>query len=127
MTSPEPRSILDGPAPPGVGAESVTDGTGHEWRSAWTPAAGIAYRSMKAFSTEELLWRLWGLTLLAIGTVLGGSAFWYTVRRWVRGLDKAPSETAKGLLGQIGNTASAGVKAASDAGSKAGSEGSAAA
>ena len=66
-----------------------------------------------------------GLFLLAVGTLLGGNAFWYAVRRWVRGLDKAPSETVKDVLGQLGNTASAGVKAASDASSKAGSEGSA--
>ncbi|HXN60333.1 MAG TPA: hypothetical protein VN886_07745 [Acidimicrobiales bacterium] len=68
-----------------------------------------------------------GLFLLAIGTVLGGSAFWYAGRRWARTLDKAPSETVKVLLGQRGNAASAGVRAASDAGSKAWSEGSAAA
>jgi hypothetical protein len=68
-----------------------------------------------------------GAFLLAVGTLLGGSAFWYAGRRWVRTLDKAPSETVKVILGQLGNAASAGVKAASDAGSKAWSEGSAAA
>ena len=65
-----------------------------------------------------------GLFLLAVGTLLGGSAFWYAGRRWVRGLEKAPSETVKVVLGQLGNAASAGVKAATDASSKAWSEGS---
>lgn len=68
-----------------------------------------------------------GLFLLALGTVLGGSAFWYAGRRWVRTLEKTPSETVKVMLGQLGNAASAGVKAASEAGSKAWNEGSPAA
>jgi uncharacterized protein YneF (UPF0154 family) len=67
-----------------------------------------------------------GLFLIAAGTLLGGSAFWYAGRRWLRTLEKAPSETVKVMLGQLGNAASAGVKAASEAGSQAWNEGSAA-
>ena len=44
-----------------------------------------------------------------------------------RTLDKAPSETVRAMLEQLGNAASAGVKAASEAGSQAWNEGSAAA
>jgi hypothetical protein len=68
-----------------------------------------------------------GLFLLAIGTVLGGSAFWYAGRRWLRTQEQAPSETIKTILGQLGNAASAGAKAASEAGAKAWNDGSAAA
>jgi uncharacterized protein YneF (UPF0154 family) len=68
-----------------------------------------------------------GSFLLVLGTLLGGSAFWYAGRRWVRTLDKAPSETVKVMLGQLGNAASAGAKAASEAGTKAWNQGSAAA
>jgi uncharacterized protein YneF (UPF0154 family) len=68
-----------------------------------------------------------GMFLVVIGALLGGSAFWYAGRRWMRTLDRAPSETVKLLLGQLGNAASAGAKAASEAGSKAWNERAAAA
>lgn len=68
-----------------------------------------------------------GLFLLAVGTVLGSSAFWYAARRWLHSLEKAPSETFKTVLGQLGGAASAGAKAASEAGAKAWNEGTAAA
>jgi hypothetical protein len=68
-----------------------------------------------------------GLGLFAVGTILGGSAFWYAGRRWVRTQEKAPSEMLKAVLAQFANAASAGAKAASEAGSKAWNEGSVAA
>jgi hypothetical protein len=68
-----------------------------------------------------------GLFLFAVGTILGGSAFWYAGRRWVRTQEKPPSEMLKAVLGQLGNAASAGAKAASEAGAKAWNEGSVAA
>ncbi len=67
-----------------------------------------------------------GLFLLAVGTVLGASAFWFAGRRWLRTLDQAPSATIKVTLAQLRNAASAGAKAASEAGAKAWNEGTAA-
>jgi hypothetical protein len=68
-----------------------------------------------------------GLFLLAFDTLLGGSAFWYAGRRWVRAREHAPSDTVNVILGQLGSAASAGVKAASGAGPRAWNEGSVAA
>jgi hypothetical protein len=116
----EPRLFID------VGAETVADGIRPE------VTMGTGNNKNRVQVNENLLnggiaLAIVGLFLLAAGTVLGGSAFWYAGRRWLRGLEKAPSEAVKVMLGQLGNAASAGAKAASEAGAKAWKDGAAAA
>ena len=68
--------------------------------------------------------RLWcGALAPGRRTVLGDSAFWHTGRRWLRAQDEAPSATMKAMLGQFANAASAGAKAASEAGTRHGARG----
>jgi hypothetical protein len=68
-----------------------------------------------------------GMFLVVTGALLGGSSFWYAGRRWLRNLEKAPSDSVKHFFEHVGTAATAGAKAASEAGSKAWNEGSAAA
>jgi hypothetical protein len=85
----------------------------------------------RVFVNENLLdggivLMLFGLLLLAVGSVLSGSAFWYAARQWLRSQEKAPSELVRLVLGQAGAAATAASKAASEAGVKAWNEASSA-